>query len=283
MKEIARVVPLSNTVWIIVSLVCIIGYGLYVRSWGRPLFIFLVLIMIPLATTELGTDSWITDLMKSIMGETSKAAGYIIVYTAFIMMVLRFLAGPIVERLKPLGLLAVSSVIAIIGLVFLSKAAGIAIFIAATIYALGKSFFWPTMLGVVAERFPKGGALTMNAIAGVGMLSVGIIGATFLGNIQDKQIDKTLSAANPELHAQVVAGEKMSVFGKYQPLNQKKVDELPEQDQTIITDVTKLAKQNALMVVAIFPTIMLICYLILILYFRAKGGYKPVDLETQTE
>lgn len=51
---------------------------------------------------------------------------------------------------------------------------------AATIYALGKTFFWPTMLGVAAERFPKGGALTLNAIGGMGMLSVGVIGAVFL-------------------------------------------------------------------------------------------------------
>jgi MFS family permease len=80
----------------------------------------------------------------------------------------------------------------IIGLVMLSKTAGILIFIAATIYALGKTFFWPTMLGVAAERFPKGGALTLNAIGGIGMLSVGGSGAVFLGNIQDRQIDREL-------------------------------------------------------------------------------------------
>jgi len=219
--------------------------------------------------------------MRSIMGESSKAAGYIIVYTAFIMMVLRFLAGPIVERLKPLGLLAISSLIAIIGLVFLSKAAGIAIFVAATIYALGKTFFWPTMLGVVSERFPKGGALTMNTISGVGMLVVGVIGAAFIGNIQDRQIDKTLKAANPALHIQVVAPEKASIFGKYEPLDQEKVKALPDEDNQKIVEVTKIAKQDALLTVALFPTIMLVCYLLLILYFRTKGGYKAVELEQQ--
>lgn len=50
------------------------------------------------------------------------------------------------------------------------------------------------MLGVAAERFPKGGALTLNAIGGMGMLSVGVIGAVFLGNIQDRQIDRELVA-----------------------------------------------------------------------------------------
>ena len=49
------------------------------------------------------------------------------------------------------------------------------ILIAATLYALGKTFFWPTTLGTVSEQSPKGGALTINAIAGVGMLGVGIL------------------------------------------------------------------------------------------------------------
>ena len=281
--EIGRVFEWSYVVWVGISVVLLIVYGLYVRSLGRPLFIFLVLIMIPLATTELGTDSWITDLMRSIMGETSKSAGYIIVITAFIMMVLRFLAGPIVEKLKPLGLLAVSSAIAILGLIFLSKAAGTVIFFAAALYGVGKTFFWPTMLGVVAERFPKGGALTLNTISGVGMLSVGVIGAAFLGNIQDKQIDNVLKMENPGLHSNVVAEEKMSVFGAYQPLDQEKVEALPDKDKSTIDDVIKQAKQNALMTVALFPTIMLICYLILIFYFRAKGGYEVVELEVQEE
>ena len=37
--------------------------------------------------------------------------------------------------------------------------------LAATVYGFGKTFLWPTMLGVVSERFPKGGALTLGAAA----------------------------------------------------------------------------------------------------------------------
>jgi fucose permease len=239
--------------------------------------------MIPLATTELGTDSWITELVTPVMGSMGLQPGWILVYTAFLMMVLRFLAGPIVHRLQPLGLLAVSAAIAIVGLLFLSKAVGILIFVAATVYGIGKTFFWPTMLGVVAERFPKGGALTLNTISGVGMLSVGVIGAAFLGNIQDKQIDHTLYDRNPALHAQVIGEEKTSLFGKYNALDQGKLEALEEGDKGIIATVTDFAKKQALVTVAIFPTIMLICYLILIFYFKAKGGYKPVELVEQKE
>ena len=56
---------------------------------------------------------------------------------------------------------------------------------AATIYGIGKTFLWPTMLGVVGERFPKGGALTMGAMGGIGMLSAGMLGSPGIGYTQD--------------------------------------------------------------------------------------------------
>ena len=43
----------------------------------------------------------------------------------------------------------------------------------ATLY--DQNILWPTTLGVVSEQCPKGGALTLNAIAGIGMLAVGIL------------------------------------------------------------------------------------------------------------
>ena len=281
--EIGRIFQWSLSLKIIIAAVLIIGYSIYVRSLGHPIFIFLLLIMLPLATTELGTDSWITDLVNPVMAKMGLQAGWVLVLTAFIMMVLRFLAGPIIHKLSPLGLLAVCSAIAIIGLFALSQAAGIMIFIAAAVYALGKTFFWPTMLGVAAERFPKGGALTINAIGGMGMLSVGVIGAVFLGNIQDRQIDRELLAQNPALHAQVAAQEKASIFGKYKPIDQEKVAALSQDEKQAVTTVASAAKKSAIKTVAIFPAIMLVCYLILIFYFRARGGYKPVELSVQRE
>lgn len=281
--EIGRIFDWTLTVKVVVAAVLIVVYGLYVRSLGRPLFILLLLIMLPLATTELGTDSWITELVTPVMRDLGLQAGWILVYTALIMMILRFLAGPIVHRLSPLGLLAVCSAIAIVGLVTLSRATGILIFVAATIYALGKTFFWPTMLGVAAERFPKGGALTLNAIGGMGMLSVGVIGAVFLGNIQDRQIDRELYRQDPVVHAKVVTEEKSSVFGRYQPLDRDKVAGLDREEKVMVETIKTSAKKNALLTVAIFPAIMFVCYLALILYFRAKGGYRAEELTVQRE
>ena len=75
----------------------------------------------------------------------------------------------------------------------------------------------------------------------------------------------------------------MSVFGKYKPLDQDKVATLSTDDKNLIDTIMASAKKNALATVAIFPTIMLVCYLVLIFYFKSKGGYKAVVLEEQTE
>ena len=78
-------------------------------------------------------------------------------------------------------------------------AAMMAIFAAATLYAVGKSFFWPTMLGMTSEQCPKGGALTLNAMGGIGMLAVGILGFPFIGYLQESTATAKLAArALPE-------------------------------------------------------------------------------------
>jgi MFS family permease len=256
------------------------AFGAYVQSLGRPMFVFLLLVMIPLATTELGTDTWITDLMTPEMKEFGIDAGWVLVYTSFIMMVLRFFAGPIVHALSPLGLLMGSAAVAAVGLVALSQSTGAMILVAATLYGFGKTFFWPTMLGVVAEQFPKGGALTLNATGGVGMLGVGVVGAVFLGYIQDTSVSSKLLDTRPELAKQVLV-EKQTVFGQIEAPDPEKKSALAESQQQEITTIEATAKKEALFTVAIFPVIMFICYLLLFLYFRARGGYQQVHIEVE--
>jgi MFS family permease len=263
-----------------------LAFFFYVLSFGRLLFFFLVIIMIPLATTELGTDTWITDLMRGEMKPLSDKlglkeaidSGWVLVLTSFIMMVLRFFAGPIAHKFSPLGLLAISAAIAAVGLYSLSLAAGLMILGAATLYGFGKTFFWPTMLGVASEQCPKGGALTLNMLGGIGMIGVGIIGNPLLGNIQDKYTDKVLLDTNPALHAKIAGAEKESVFGSYHPIDSEKVKSLPVEDQDQVKAAKELSKKEALRTVAIFPCFMLACYVILILYFKAKGGYHAQEL-----
>ncbi len=260
-----------------------VTYEEMVGQFFRPLFLFLVIIMVPLAITELGTDSWMTDIMNSVIGTTY--GGYVLTYTSIIMFILRFFAGPIVHKISPLGLLAASAAFAILGLLGMSQAESFfLVFVVATVYAIGKTFFWPTMLGVVSEQYPKGGALTLNGISGVGMLSVGLLGTTLMGSIQDKVIHNQLEE-RPELQSEYAEEEESGILGKYRPLDKQKVDALPDdsEEKLAIMEMQKTAKRQALAWTALFPTFMLVCYIGLILYFQSKGGYKPVVISGENE
>jgi len=255
------------------------------KSFGRPMFVFLLLVMILLATTELGVDSWITNLMTPVLEQFSKFGGLLLLlYTSLIMAILRFFAGPIVHRISPLGLLACCAAIASFGLYLIAHAGAAPglIFMAGTLYGIGKTFFWPTTLGVVTEQFPRGGAMTINAIAGVGMISVGVLGGPFLGTIQDNKLDHRLKAEAPAIHDKVAGPTTSAYLMTFQPIDRTKVSALPAAEQKTITDITTTNSQETLATFAILPAIMFVCYIGLILYFRAQGGYKPVDLEAIT-
>src|SRR3954454_24788364 len=184
-----------KAVFIGIGVAIVVAFGLYTRALGRFLMFFMILIMMPLATTEIGTDGWITGIMEEV-AKGKFHPGWVLVHTSAIMMVLPFFAGPIVHNLSPVPLLALSAVLAIVGLYTLSLTTGLMIFAAATLYALGKTFFWPTMLGVVSEQMPKGGALTLNAISGIGMLAVGTLGFPFIGVLQSsREIQAITSSA----------------------------------------------------------------------------------------
>lgn len=263
--------------WTIVA-VSVIAYGVYCRSLGRPMMILLCLVMIPLATTELGTDAAITGIMEEPLMAAGHNPLWVLIYTSAIMMVLRFFAGAIVHRINPLGLLAVCAALAIAGLFALSVASGlVVIFAAATLYGIGKTFFWPTTLGVVAEQFPKGGALTLNAIAGIGMLSVGILGGPIIGAMQEKSAQTAIEEKLPGVY-ETVSATNNYVLGEYQAISEDKVAELSEEQAANIQETAKSAKQGALAKITIFPIVMLIAYIGLLLYFKARGGYKPVEL-----
>lgn len=282
--QIGSVFGLSLVSKLIIILLVVGIFSYYVRTFGRPLFLILLLIMLPLAITELGTDSWISDLMSPSMAKMGLQSGWILVYTSAIMAVLRLSAGSIIHRISPLGLLAVCSLVAAAGLFLLSFSEGAMLLLAATIFGLGKSFFWPTMLGVVADRFPKGGAMTLNVTSGVGMIGAGVIGAVILGFVQDKSIDRSLyvheASNNTALHTKYVTQVKQSIFGDYLAVDAAKLEIAPEQDVQAVNTLRESAKKSALKTVAIFPVIMFVCYIGLMYYFKTKGGYKPIHLSS---
>lgn len=286
------------TTILLISMGISVAYGIYVRSAGKPMYILMLLVMLPLATTELGTDGWIKDLMTPAMKQLGAQSGWLLVYTSAIMVTLRFCAGPImrISRLKPLGLLSVACVLVIIGIAWLSQinvsqytqSTGILVLVAAFIYGAGQCFFWPTTLGFVAERFPKGGALTLNTIAGVGMLGVGILGSPWLGYIQNTTITDQLQQRAPALYEKIAGNETQSMFGSYTPIDNAKYAALLEAEKadadiikTQVETAQTAGKSQALLKVNVLPLIMLLTFIGLMLYFNSKGGYKPIELEIQ--
>jgi MFS transporter, DHA2 family, metal-tetracycline-proton antiporter len=285
MLEVGRVTGLPPVAtWGVIGVLTLV-YAYVSRSLGRPLYIVLVLLMIPLAVTELSTDSWITELMTPEMTAMGLQAGWVLVYTSAIMFVMRIFAGPILHALKPLGVLAVASGLAAIGIFWMSGAHGIAILAAATLYGVGKSFFWGTSLAVASEQFPRGGAVTLNVMAGAGMLAAGIVGTVMLGSLQDRAISQGLGrhdAANQGQLAQTYLVERQGLLGSYTALDQTKLAAAPEADRALIGGITADSKKLALRDVALVPVLMLLSYLALIVFFRMRGGYRPVELTHTT-
>ncbi len=277
-KQFGMVFDWSTAVTWTVLIVLLGAYWAYCRSLGNLLIVFLCIVMLPLATTELGTDGAITGIMEEPLRDAGYNPLWVLIYTSAIMVVLRFFAGPIIKALTPLGLLATCSVLAIVGLFMLSQTVGlVAIFAAATLYGVGKTFFWPTMLGVVSEQSPRGGALTLNAIAGIGMLSVGILGGPFIGELQEQSAESAINRELPGTYQQI-STESSYFLGQYTAIDESKVAALPPETASTVREVANDAKQGALAKVTIFPAIMLLCYLGLMAWFRSRGGYRPVSL-----
>lgn len=152
------------------------------KAAGSPLFIFMVLCMLFTAATELGTNQWIVELLGSV----GVPAILLLVFINGIMAIGRGFAGPIVHRLSPPGMLLFSAIFSAIGLYALSQAEGYVAFAAAAVFAIGICYFWPTMLGFVAEYIPKSGALGLSIMGGAGMLSVAFV-IPYMGNLYDAQ------------------------------------------------------------------------------------------------
>jgi len=164
---------------------------------------------------ELGTDNWIVDITKAVLNTETVLFGNIVIsprdkallafiWTNILMFTLRFFAGPIVHRISPVGLLFGSAVVGTVGLLLLGLRAVDTAWLwigAVTIYGIGKTFYWPTMLGVISERFPKGGALALGFSGGVGMLSAGILGGPMIGYKQDYAATRKLQELDKENNA----------------------------------------------------------------------------------
>ena len=277
-----------------------VTFGQQLAQFASPLLLFLLLLHACVGYVELGTDSWITNITNEIVAGQGL---YLFIWASSIMFVLRFFAGPIVERINPLGLLFVSACLGAVGLYLIGSTAGVMVWVAVTIYALGKTFLWPTMLGVVGERFPKGGALAMGMMGGVGMLSAGLLGSPGIGYKQDYYASEQLRATAPSFYDQFKSSDEKSflLFPAIAGLDGRKVGDLKEKIETAKIDKKQplsateqdargpvlaadiYGGRMALKWTALVPAMMAVGYLLLLVYFRLQGGYKVELLHRHEE
>ena len=277
-------------------------------SIGSFLLFTLFIAHAMVGSVELGTDGWIQNITGNIL--TPEQGKQLFIFTSLVMFALRFCAHFIEKSLKisPIGLLLICSCLAVVGL---NLASGITTFagamLALFVYALGKTFFWPTMLAVVGDRFPRSGAVAMSIMGGVGMMSVGMIGGPGLGYAKDRFAGEALQTASAEAFAANKA-EKPSEFLFLAPSHgidgtklaaaQKNVAAYAEQQKTIAANdkVEKTVSEpsesdkavaaasiagdrKTLVADSAIPAGMALIYLLIFLYFKTIGGYKVVRIE----
>lgn len=173
-----------------------VSNGAMWRACLRPLFLVMVACMFLTAATELGPGGWIPNILS-----TAGVSGILVlVWINGLMAVGRAFAGPFVHRLSPLGMLLMSAVVSGVGLFVMSRVSGPALFGAATVFAVGVCFFWPTMIGFVNENLRETGAVGMAIMGGAGMLSTATV-LPIIGRFYDSGIAAGLSASDAGLAA----------------------------------------------------------------------------------
>ena len=141
-----------------------------VKAMLSPLFLFMCVCMTLTATSELGTQQWI----ERILGASGASPMLIMAMITGLMAVGRFYAGPVIHKLNPTGVLLASAIIATFGIFLMSMVIGPMVYVAAILFAIGVMYFWPTMVGFVAEYMPQTGAIGMSVIGGAGMFGLSI-------------------------------------------------------------------------------------------------------------
>lgn len=166
----------------------------------KPLFILMLALMAVTTSLELGPMRWVPAVLQS----AGLHGILVLVWISGWMVVLRSQAGHAVKRLQPTGMLLAASVLTGSGLFFLSFATTtIGAFAAATIFAWGVAFFFPTMVGVVAEKMPRTGSLGIVLTAGVGLGMAGAVGVPMLGKLADRYLAQSLPASTADVLRQV--------------------------------------------------------------------------------
>jgi len=292
-KDVLSLDPaLAKNLGYAVGGVLLIGVGVITKfSLGSIVLFVLFVTHALVGAVELGTDGWIQNITGNLF--TPEQGKALFLWTSAIMFGLRFCAHWIEKTLKlsPVGLLCLCSALAAGGLTLASTMNTFTTaLIALGVYAFGKTFFWPTMLAVASDRYPRTGAVAISIMGGIGMLSAGIIGGPGLGYTKDRFAGEELKSKNPALF-ETYKAEAPSKFLNLAStaavgLDGKKLSEAKEAkektpDQQVVVAADQQGDRKTLKFDSYIPATMAAIYLLLLLYFKSIGGYKPLTIDEQ--
>ena len=348
----------ASTIGYVIGGLLLLGIGIITKfSMGSVLLFVLFIAHALVGAVELGTDGWIQNITGNLF--TSEAGKWLFVFTSAIMFGLRFCAHWLEKTLKlsPVSMLFACAVLAFVGLQLAGGMDSLMMaFGALGLYAIGKTFFWPTMLAVASDRFPRTGAVAISIMGGIGMMSAGLIGSEGLGYGKDRFSAAALEESAPETYNEYKVGEGDAkgflFFEKIQAIDGAKLATVQGklgnaraivakgslEKSGLLKDVkdlegddkTNAEKSNADLVAleatlqeagvlkaegnenfladgmkgltaaeqsvqnasidgdrqtlkadSIIPLTMAVIYLLMMLYFKSKGGYKPLTIEEQ--
>jgi MFS family permease len=286
----------------------LITVGVITRfSFGSLLLFVLFVAHALVGSVELGTDTWMQNITGNILTPTE--GKILFVFTSSIMFALRFCADFIEKKigLSPIGILLGCSLLAVTGLLLTSRIETFAgAMFALAVYAVGKTFFWPTMLAVGSDRFPRTGAVAISIMGGIGMMAGGLLGGPGLGYAKDRFASTELEKADSAVFAEYKDQQQKGwlFFNKINAIDGKKLGEVQEKlkqarktvetqgnkdpeaalatlataERTVYT-ASKQGDRKMLVVDAAIPAMMALIYIGLFVYFKSIGGYKAAHLE----
>jgi MFS family permease len=217
------------------------------EAFRKPSFFVWFAVMFMTASTELAPGQWVDIALTQTVGMKGIL---LLAFVSGIMFVMRYFAGPIAHRISSVGLLLLSSIFALAGLMLLSQVTSpTTALIAAAVWGMGVCFMWPTMMAVVADRYPRGGAWLLGLIASAGGAAIYFV-LPKLGAIYDAALMKAAGGA-----------DKMATLN-------------PEQIPLAVKAQAAAASFEA---ISILPAILIGVFATILVVEKIRGGYKNND------
>lgn len=175
----------QSQIWVIMIPTLIYAYLFFGKTWPKaktqvkaslsgnfkaiasPLFIFMMICMVFTAISEFGPQQWV----GLILAQSGAEPMLILALVTGLMAVARYFGGDVVKKFDQTGVFLGSAVLTAIGIFLFSTQTGSMAYVAAIIYALGIAYFWPNMLGFIADKIPNSGAIGLSIVGAAGMFS----------------------------------------------------------------------------------------------------------------